>query len=228
MSNNPRLGWCLLALGLTGWACGGSPTPPPGVSPTSRPPTAEASTPPSATAALTPTESQETSMLPGPWAEDDAVTIRGSDEFVRRTEEALGLLESQAPEAYEKILTYVEIVEQGEHSGMWAFETPPRYEVGDATAFASLPWYASTIAHDSTHSELYYNYLRAHPGEAVPQEAWAGVESERFCNSYQLGVLALVGGSAGEIDYLAGLSGDHCDLDDDGDCDWDDYNARDW
>jgi hypothetical protein len=215
MNRNQRLGWCLVSLGLAGWACGGNPTPPPALPPTSRPPAAE-------------TESQQTSTMPGPWAEDDEVTIRGSDDFVRRTEEALALLESQAPDAYEKILTYVEVIEQGEHSGMWAFENPPRYEVGDATAFASLPWYASTIAHDSTHSELYYNYLLAHPGGSVPQEAWAGVESERFCNSYQLGVLTLVGGAAGEIEYLAGLSGDHCDLDDDGDCDWDDYNARDW
>jgi hypothetical protein len=166
--------------------------------------------------------------LPGPWAADDVIEIRGSDAFVQQTQAALDLLEASAPDAHIKILTYVGVIEQGEHSGMWAFETPPRYEVGDATAFAGVPWYASTIAHDATHSELYYTYRRDHPGEAVPQDAWADMASERFCNAYQLDVLQRIGGSQFEIEYLAGLTGDHCDLDDDGDCDWDDYNARDW
>ncbi|OGT27679.1 MAG: hypothetical protein A2Z17_03850 [Gammaproteobacteria bacterium RBG_16_66_13] len=220
-----RVFWCLLPMALATWACGGGT--PQSATPTLAPGTPEPSTPVGPPSAE-PTETQAPSSLPGPWAEDASIAIRGSGEFVQQTEAALDLLERLAPDAHRKILTYVEVIEQGEHSGMWAFENPPRYEVGDATAFASLPWYASTIAHDATHSELYYNYLLAHSGQAVPQEAWAGVESERFCNAYQVDVLTLIGGSAGEIEYLAGLSGDHCDLDGDGDCDWHDYNARDW
>ncbi len=166
--------------------------------------------------------------FPGPWAGDGVVEVTGSDEFVRQTQAALDLLAARAPDAYQKILTYVGVIGEGQHSGMWAYETPPRYEVGDPTAFSTLTWYASTIAHDATHSQLYYEYLRAHPGQAVPQEAWADVASERFCNSYQLDVLTRIGAPASEIEYLAGLSGDHCDVDHDGDCDWDDYDSRDW
>lgn len=166
--------------------------------------------------------------FPGPWAGDDVVDIIGREAFVQQTEAALALLESNAPDAYEKILTFVGGIEQGQHSGMWAFENPPRYEVGDATAFSTLTWYASTIAHDATHSQLYYEYLRAHPGDPIPQEAWADVESERFCIAYQLDVATRIGAPASEIEYLAGLTGDHCDVDHDGDCDWDDYFARDW
>ncbi len=166
--------------------------------------------------------------FPGPWAGDDVVDITGSEAFVRQTEAALALLESNAPDAYQKILTFVGVIGQGEHSGMWAFENPPRYEVGEATAFSALTWYASTIAHDATHSQLYYEYLQAHPGEPIPQEAWADVESERFCIAYQLDVAARIGAPASETEYLAGLTGDHCDVDLDGDCDWDDYFARDW
>ena len=166
--------------------------------------------------------------FPGPWAGDDVVTITGSEAVVRQTEAALALLESNAPDAYQKILTFVGVIGQGEHSGMWAFENPPRYEVGEATALSTLTWYASTIAHDATHSQLYYEYLRSHPGEPIPQEAWADVESERFCIAYQLDVAARIGAPAGETEYLAGLTGDHCDVDLDGDCDWDDYFARDW
>jgi len=48
------------------------------------------------------------------------------------------------------------------------------------------------------------------------------------CNAYQLDVLMRIGGPAGEVDYLAGLSGTHWDIDGDLDCDWHDYEGRDW
>jgi hypothetical protein len=110
---------------------------------------------------------------------------------------------------------------------MWAYEQPPRYTVGDPTAFYSVTWYASTIAHDATHSEFYHQYLALN-GEPVPDSVWGGVEVERFCISYQLDVLRRIGGTAYEVDYLAKQTGTHCDVDGDGDCDWDDYFGRDW
>jgi hypothetical protein len=183
-------------------------------------PTITAQTTLTATAAGTP--------FPGPWAGDDIVDVRGDEGFVEQTRAALELLAADAPDAHQKILTFVGVIEQGQHSGMWAFENPPRYEVGEATASSSLTWYASTIAHDATHSELYYTYRQAHPGQAIPQEAWADVASERFCIAYQLDVAARIGAPASETEYLASLTGDHCDVDLDGDCDWDDYYARDW
>jgi hypothetical protein len=183
--------------------------------------------PPSPTELVPP---PSTSLPPAP-ADPNAyglVSIEGSPEFVAQTRLALTLLESYAPDAYQKIQMYVGLIQQGQHSGMWAWEDPPRYEVGDETAFYSITWYASTIAHDATHSELYHQYLAAHPGEPVPAEAWGGVEIERFCNGYQLDVLNRIGAPQEEIDYLASLDGTHCDVDQDGDCDWDDYNKRDW
>jgi hypothetical protein len=156
------------------------------------------------------------------------IKIKGNSEFTAQTRAALTLLEQKAPDAFGKIQTYVGIIEQGEHSGMWAWEQPPRYEVGDATAFFSVSWYASTIAHDATHSELYTQYQAAHPGESVPEDAYGGVEIERFCIGYQLDVAKRIGAPQSEIDYLSTLDGTHCDLDNDGDCDWDDYQNRDW
>jgi hypothetical protein len=146
-----------------------------------------------------------------------AVQIIGSSDFVIQTRLALSLLETKAPEAYRKIQTYVGLIEQGQHSGMWVWEEPPRYEVGDATAFSSLTWYASTIAHDATHSELYHN-----------GQEWEGIPAEQFCNTYQLEVLKQLAAPQDEIDYLASQTGDHCDVDRDGDCDWTDYENRDW
>jgi hypothetical protein len=156
------------------------------------------------------------------------VVILGDTAFVEQTQLALTLLEDRAPDAYEKVLRYVGVIAQDERSGMWAAEDPPRYAVSDETAFYSLTWYASTIAHDATHSELYHEYRAANPGGAVPDDAWTGFESERFCNAYQLDVLTRIGGPPQEVEYLAGLTGTHCDIDGDLDCDWDDYEGRDW
>jgi len=166
-------------------------------------------------------------------AEEDTLTDRsieiiGTDRFISQTKMALSLLETLAPDAYNKVMTYVGVIEQGERSGMWAYEDPPRYEVNDSTAFYSITWYASTIAHDATHSELYHEYLAAYDGEDVPADAWGGVTAERFCLSYQLVVLKKIRGPRHEVKYLASLTGTHCDMDGDGDCDWDDYNSRDW
>jgi len=156
------------------------------------------------------------------------IKIKGKPEFVAQTRAALTLLEQKAPDAFIKIQTYVGIIEQGEHSGMWAWENPPRYEVGDATAFFSVSWYASTIAHDATHSELYAQYQAAHPDKPVPEDAYGGVPIERFCIGYQLEVSRRIGAPQSEIDYLSTLDGTHCDVDHDGDCDWDDYQNRNW
>lgn len=156
------------------------------------------------------------------------IKIKGGAEFIAQTRAALTLLEQKDPSAFRKIQTYIGIIEQGKHSGIWAWEQPPRYEVGDATAFYSVSWYASTIAHDATHSELYAQYQAAHPGEPVPEDAYGGVEIERFCIGYQLEVAKRIGAPQSEIDYLSTLDGTHCDIDHDGDCDWEDYQNRDW
>ena len=64
--------------------------------------------------------------------------------------------------------------------------------------------------------------------DKVPAEAWTGTESEKACNAHQLRVLAKIGASRKQLDYMAGLDGTHSDVDGDGDYDWDDYKARDW
>jgi hypothetical protein len=178
---------------------------------------------------ITPTSTN----FPTPTAQTDPTTygnisIAGTPEFISQTRAALALLEQKDGEAFQKIQTYIGIIWQGEHSGMWVWEVPPRYEVGDATAFYSVTWYASTIAHDATHSELYQQYALAHPGEVVPEQVYASVEVEQFCNGYQLEVLKRIGAPQSEIDYMSTLDGTHCDVDEDGDCDWVDYQNRDW
>lgn len=155
------------------------------------------------------------------------IAVVGKKKFLDQTSLALNLLQNQSPDAYRKIEKYVGVIEQGEHSAMWAWETPPRYEVGDRTANYSTTWYASTIAHDATHSQLYHEFLAAH-GEPVPEDTWASVTAEQFCIAYQLVVLKEIDAPTSEIEYLETQTGTHCDVDNDGDCDWADYDARDW
>jgi len=155
------------------------------------------------------------------------VEIRGSPEFTRQTEKALSLLQNKAPDAFLKVQYFIGIIEQGEHSGMWAYEDPPRYEVSDMTAFYSVTWYAGTIAHDATHSQLYHEYLIQH-GNPVPQDVWGGTKVELFCILYQINVMKSIDAPQFEIDYLISLDGKYYDIDGDGDLDWDDYYGRDW
>ncbi|TFG67952.1 MAG: hypothetical protein E4H27_08440 [Anaerolineales bacterium] len=157
----------------------------------------------------------------------DTIEIIGTQEFIDQTTQALSLLQTASPEGYQKIETYVGVIQQDEHSGMFAYEDPPRYTVGARTANYSTTWYASTIAHDATHSELYHEYI-AKNGEPVPDDVWTSVAAEQFCIAYQLKILKEIGGPANEVDYLATQTGTHCDVDNDGDCDWDDYENRDW
>ena len=204
-----------------------TPAPTATVTPTQRPVATPAASP-------TMTVLLPDTPTPSPTSEGDSAgtyeetTIVGNADFIDQTRRALSLLETKAPDAYQKVLSYVAIIEQGDRSGMWAAEELPRYEVGDTTAFYSVTWYASTIAHDATHSELYHRYLAEHPGQSVPADVWTGIEVERFCNAYQLDVAKQIGGPVVEVDYLAGLTGTHCDVDGDGDCDGDDYVLRDW
>lgn len=186
---------------------------------------ATTSTTAAARSTFTPTSPSEAPVVLGP--QYGSIAIVGNTTFIEWTQSALALLEAEAPDAYAKIETYVGVIEQSDRSGMWAYEDPPRYEVSDETAFYSLTWYASTIAHDATHSELYHQYLESY-GAPVPDDIWTSVAAEQFCISYQLDVLIRIGGPAGEVDYLGTQTGDHCDIDGDGDCDWDDYYGRDW
>jgi hypothetical protein len=155
------------------------------------------------------------------------IEIRGDDAFIRQTREALHLLQQKAPDALAKIEAYVGIIEQGQHSGMWAYEEPPRFEVSDVTAYESVTWYAGAIAHDATHSELYHVYEEEH-GPSVPYDVWASAEAERVCIAYQVTVMEQIEAPEYEIESLRGADGTHCDVDGDGDCDWDDYNNRNW
>eukprot|EP00658_Telonema_sp_P-2_P068843 TRINITY_DN57833_c0_g1_i2.p1 TRINITY_DN57833_c0_g1~~TRINITY_DN57833_c0_g1_i2.p1 ORF type:complete len:264 (+),score=45.85 TRINITY_DN57833_c0_g1_i2:1-792(+) len=150
------------------------------------------------------------------WSEKETVKLEGTliagpDWFIDKTKAALGILLERVPAAMERIDHYVKVIELGEHSGMWAYEPRPRYEVAEATARTSLTWYASTIAHDATHSMLYH--INAPRFQGVNSEelsaCWVGVRAEKECNLFQLHVLEALHAPCHEIEYMRAQDGRH-------------------
>ncbi len=138
------------------------------------------------------------------------IQIVGSNEFIIQTKASLEILKNLAPIEFEKIQKYVGIIEQGEFSHMWAFESPPRYEVSDKDSFYSLKWYAGAIAHETKHSELYQAHLAKY-GLPVPDSIWSSDIAEKICLDHQIIVMTIIGAPQSDIDFINGLSAD-CDI----------------
>ena len=150
--------------------------------------------------------------------------IIGSARFSNQVHEAILLLKTRDPDAYVIITNYVGRIKEANHSGMWAYKTPPTYEMTDETAFYSLTWCAATMAHDSFHSKLYLDYQQAHDGD-VPDAVWTGTVAERECMKHQLEVMKRIGATQGEIDYAKQQANGHYVKDHET---WEDYNKRNW
>jgi hypothetical protein len=126
--------------------------------------------------------------------------IVGSLQFSNQVQGALLLLKSHDGEAYAIVTNYVGRIEQGSRSGMWAYKTPPTYEMSDTNAFYSLTWCAATIAHDSFHSKLYHDYRREH-SDPVPDAVWTGRAAEQLCMKHQIAVMERIGATKWEMEY---------------------------
>jgi len=131
------------------------------------------------------------------------IQIRGDAACQASTIEALKLLNQKAPTHYETVTRYVKVIEcASQGSGMFAYENPPRYLVGDATRNAGTIWYTGTIAHEAGHSKLYHEYLNTHPGSSVPNEIWTGQSAEKTCLEAQYDALSKIGGTQSQLDYV--------------------------
>jgi len=150
--------------------------------------------------------------------------IVGSLRFSNQIHQALLLLGSRDTSAYAIVTNYVGRIRQSERSGMWAYKTPPTYEISDSTAFYSVTWCAGTIAHDSFHSKLYHDHRKAHDGP-VPDIVWTGTAAEKQCMKHQLLVMEHIRASKWEIDYAKQQKDGHYATDNET---WQDYKKRKW
>jgi len=150
--------------------------------------------------------------------------IMGSLRFSNQVHQAILLLKTRDLDAYSIITNYVGRIQEGTHSGMWAYRTPPTYEMSDDTAFYSLTWCAATIAHDSFHSKLYLDYRKLHD-ENVPDAVWTGTAAEQKCMKHQLEVMERIGATPSEINYAKKQADGHYAKDHET---WEDYDKRKW
>lgn len=149
------------------------------------------------------------------------IQVVGDDAFKSKVTNALTLLKQKSPEVYDRVIKYIAVFRQASRSGMRAYDNPPVFEIGDATASATTTWFASAIAHDATHSQLYNDYRDAHPGQQVPDDTWIGQPAEVTCMAFQLATLKAIGAPTYEVDYLAKLSDGSSNY-------WDNYSGRFW
>lgn len=126
--------------------------------------------------------------------------IAGSLRFSNQVHQALTLLRANDTNAYCIVTNYVGRIQEGARSGMWAYKTPPTFEMSATTAYYSVTWCAAAIAHDAFHSKLYHDYRKVH-GRIVPDAVWTGKDAEQKCMKHQLMVMERIGSSQWEINY---------------------------
>lgn len=149
-------------------------------------PTANATITPTPTATPTPTPVESSTSF------TTAIQIIGDDDCVSDTQSALSLLKRRAPAHYSATIEYVGILEcisQG--SGIWVWENPPRYKVGDATRETGALWYASTFPHEACHTKQYRDG-REYLGELAETE----------CLNAQYSALEQMGADKDLLDYV--------------------------
>lgn len=159
--------------------------------------------------------------------EHQGIQLIGTTRFTGQVQSCLDLLAEKTPEDLAFIQQYIGVIKQHKKSGMVAWANPPRYEMSAKTAFYSITWCASTIAHDAMHSRLYQKYRHVQKGQLL-HKLWAGFKAESRAIHFQTQVAKRLSAPEEELHYLRNLKGTHSDLDGDRKLTNKDYQKRDW
>jgi len=155
------------------------------------------------------------------------IAIEGDQKYKAHLSKCLNLIKNRSKEDYDFVVKHIGIIKQNPRSGMQAWKSPPIFLLSNKSAFHSLTWCASAIAHDAYHSYLYQENKPAGGGHP-PYETWGGFSAERKCNKYQISVMRKIGGSESDITYLINQDGTHGDTNKDGKIDASDRAGIDW
>ena len=130
------------------------------------------------------------------------VKIIGDADCVRKTNQALDILQKKSSGDFEKVVSSLGVVECAtDGSGTFVWESPARFRIGFATYQADTLWYASALVHESCHVAQYRNYLFSHKNGQVPSEIFSGAEAENQCLLEQYNDLASLGAGQSLLDY---------------------------
>ena len=135
------------------------------------------------------------------------IVLRGSAEFITRTEKALALLRGSA--VFEEVRPFLAVIQQAKWSGVSAYRCKPMFFVGKPTWQADSLWYASGIVHEAYHMKLYHEN-RNKSGflcfRYTEPTAWAGKQAEQKCCEFQLRFLREAGADVGILEYVERLA----------------------
>ncbi len=127
----------------------------------------------------------------------------GDEHCKSDTEAALHLLKEKVPGHARVVVDSIGVIEcVSAGSGMYAWEDPPRYAVGDATRAAGTIWYAGTIVHDACHAKQYQDFSRMHPDVVIPDDVFTGRAAEAQCLAAQEDALEKIGASQETLQYV--------------------------
>ena len=123
----------------------------------------------------------------------EKIEIKGPEEFLEATVNALNLLRQRDLENYQMVQDYlgrIESVKKG--SGVYMWESPPRFVVGEKSVEVPTRIYASSIVHDAYHSKLYNDALRNGSDKAIALGVSTGRGAELACVRIQSEALAKI------------------------------------
>jgi len=134
------------------------------------------------------------------------IKIVGDNNCKSKTNQSLSILKSKAEVHYSVVINNVGIIECSESgSGIYVWEEPPRYKVGQATMDTGTIWYAGTIVHEACHSKQYHDYLFDNSTSYVPSNVYSGKSAEAQCLDAQYDSLVYLEASQGTLDYVKNI-----------------------
>ena len=133
----------------------------------------------------------------------NAISIRGNKDFIYKTKLALDLLQEKSPDAFNLIKGSLKDIIMGSHS--YAGVDYSTCVIGNAY-MAPLIIYASTLAHEAYHIELYRKFKKDNPSiRKVPPEVYGGAIGEKKALDYEVGVLRQLGADEATIEKCSKL-----------------------
>jgi hypothetical protein len=150
------------------------------------------------------------------------IPVKGVDKFRAQIHQALDLLNAKAFYDLEDVKRGVKKITQGYASGI--DEATGELALTERTAYSSVTWCASVLAHEACHVRQRELAQR----RDLTAKKGSMTENELECNALQVEVLKKIGAPESETQYLRRADGKHWDLDGDGKYTHKDYELRNW
>jgi len=138
------------------------------------------------------------------------IEIIGTIPYVNHVLKALKLLSRKAPVKFKTVKKYIRRIEENPQSRICHLNNMPIVFMAKKSAFYSITWCASCIAHEAYHSKQFIDYWRKY--KKVPSNVHYGRKAELECMAYQILVSKQIHAPKHEIEHLKKQDGMHYKL----------------